>query len=204
LLVRFRPWFVVLAALPVALAACGESDGEGPFGTPRGLSMAPDGRLIVADAGTGDDDGRVLALTLPSLLTDGDLEPSATEVLMEGLPSRGGALRGDGPAGPVAAAVAEDGVACVVISAAEDARGELRCTDGLVVDLAAFEAERNPDGRAVASDPAGVAADGARGWFVSDHAANSVLFIDRAGAITVVAVFAGIEGLPDEAHPLGL
>ena len=197
---------VVAAVLAVALvSACGSGDESSPFDAPRGLSLAPDGRLIVADAGTGEDDGRVLAVTLASPLEDGPLDAADAEVLLEDLPSQNVEDRGyTGIAGPAAAAVAEDGVACVAISGADDQPGELRCTDGLDVDLAAFEAERNPDGGAVSSDPAGVAADGLRGWFVADAGANTVLFVGRDASITVVGVFKDIEGLGEAGAPIGL
>lgn len=197
--------FALSAALLVAATACDNDEGGGDFDAPRGMSLAPDGRLIVADAGSGNDDGRVLAITLPSVVADGPLDAADVSVLMDGLPSQNVDDRGyTEVAGPAAAAVAQDDVVCVVIAAAEDQPGELRCSDGLIVDLSAIETERDPDGGGAASDPSGVAADDLRGWFVSDAAGNDVLFVGRDGAVTVVAVFKDIEGLGDSGMPLGL
>lgn len=208
-----RPVTLLILAAAIAIAAavasaCNGSSDEagGPFGSPRGISLSPAGdALIVADAGSGRDDGRVLSVALPAGQSGALTADTAVEVLMEGLPSR----RADdrpytGIAGPAAAAMAEDGVVCVVISSAGGQPGELRCSDGLTVDLSAFEAGRNPDGGAIASDPAGIAADATRGWFVADAAANAVLFVDRSGTITVVAIFDAVEGLGGEATPVGL
>jgi hypothetical protein len=198
---------LTLAAVLLPFAACSDGGSDrGTLGTPRGLFLAPDGRVIVADAGSGEDDGRVLAITLPGVVEDGPLEPANIEVLLDGLSSSDVDGRGYGDiAGPSSAVVAEDGVVCAAIGdGGEDRPGRLVCSDGLDIDLAAFERERNPDGGAIASDPFGVAADGLRGWFVSDIAANTVLFVDRDGSITVVAVFKDIEGVAADGMPAGL
>ncbi len=192
-----------LCSLLLAACASGANDSIGRFDAPRTVHLAPDGRrVIIADLGTGHDDGRVLAI---------NPDTRASEVLMKGLPStRKSGQRYADLAGPSGAAMAADGTVCTVIGDADrPGRGfnTLRCTDGLVVDLKAFEASQNPDGLEVASNPFDVIWDGRNGWLISDAAANTVLAIDRKGAILVIGVFAGrnfaLEGLP-EGVPSGL
>lgn len=198
-----------LFAAVLFLASCSSRDdgSAGNLRAPRGISLSPDGAtVLVADAGTGKDDGQVISFAVPSADATGDYRPGGAEVIFKDLPSRKVDDRGYATvAGPSSAAMAPDGVICVVIGdGGEEQPGELRCTDGLKVDLAAVERERNPDRGSIASDPFGIAADVDRGWFVSDLRANSVLFIDRAGEVTVVAVFKDIEGLPPDGQPAGL
>lgn len=206
---RLKAVVAALAGVAVALSGCSDRGGDDGdvFRAPRGVSLSPDGgTVLVADAGSGKDDGRVISFAVPPADTAGDYEPAMTTVVLKDLPSR----KVDGRdytaiAGPSAAAMAPDGVVCVVISdGGEKQPGELRCTDGLTVDLAAVERERNPDKGEVASDPFGIAADVDRGWFVSDLRGNSVLFIDRSGDVTVVAVFKDIQGLRSDGQPAGL
>ncbi|MGI8927283.1 MAG: ScyD/ScyE family protein [Tepidiformaceae bacterium] len=196
-----RAWLAVLAVM-VAFGAPGcartEPYLEG-FHAPRGLRLAPDGRLLVTDLGTGNDDGRVVAV---------DFATKTQEVLLEGLPStRGSGQAHADLAGPSGAAMAPDGTLCVVIGdAAREGAGfaTLRCSDGLEVDLEAFERERNPDGLAFESNPYDVAWDGADGWYVSDAAANSVLRVGRDGLVTVLAAFPQVPGGRGEGVPTGL
>lgn len=196
-----------LFALAVVVAGCGSSSGESALNAPRGVSLSPDGMtMLVVDAGTGKDDGKVVSFPVPAAGKTGDFKPVGTKVVFKDLPSQ--KMKDEGyatVAGPSAAAMAPDGVVCVVIGDGGEAQpGELRCTDGLKVDLTAVERDRNPDKGPVVSDPFGIAADADGGWFVSDLRANSVLFIDRAGEVTVVAVFKDIEGLPSNGQPAGV
>jgi hypothetical protein len=80
----------------------------------------------------------------------------------------------------------------------------LRCTDGLVVDLKAFQAKSR-----LPSNPYDVVSDGGQGWYVSDAAANNVLHVDRAGEVMVVAHFpnlaaTGLGGRDGQGVPTGL
>jgi hypothetical protein len=166
------------------------------------VRLAPDGRLLVTDLGTGRSDGRVVAV---------DLAAGRREVLLDRLPStrRSGQQHAD-LAGPSGAAMAPDGTVCVVIGDATRPRAgfsTLRCSDGLVADLEAYEQAANPDGRELASNPYDVAWDGGDGWYVSDAAANAVLHVDRAGRIRTVAVVASMApfgGRPAQGVPTGL
>lgn len=189
---------VVLVALVALLGSGGDHEWDGSlravddplagFSHPRTVHFAPDGRLLVTDVGTGNDDGRVVAV---------DLERKTQEVLMRDLPSASvtGQVVG-GIAGPSAAAMSPDGTLCVVTGDGPEGRGfaEMRCTNGFRVDLAAYERANNPEGRDARSDPFDVVAAGDRGWYVSDAAANVVLRVGATGTIGVVGVFDSVAG----------
>jgi hypothetical protein len=191
--------------LAAAVAGCtrpGPDDPLGGFVAPRGVRLAPDGRLLVTDQGTGKGDGRVVAV---------DLAAGRQQVLLDRLPStRGSGQQHADLAGPSGAAMAADGTVCVVVGdATREGAGfsTLRCTSGLVADLEAYERTVNPDGRELASNPYDVAWDGRDGWYVSDAAANAVLHVDRAGRIRTVAVLASMApfgGRPAQGVPTGL
>jgi hypothetical protein len=132
-------------------------------------------------------------------------------VLLDRLPStRGSGQQHADLAGPSGAAMAADGTVCAAIGdATRQGAGfsTLRCSDGLVADLEAFERAANPDGRELASNPYDVVWDGRDGWYVSDAAANAVLHVDRAGRIRTVAVVADmgpLGGRPVQGVPTGL
>ena len=194
--------FAGLLVAAIGLVAC-EPAGDpafADFNAPRIVHLTPDGRILVTDLGSGADDGRVVAV---------DLADGSQEVLLDDLPSTSDSgQRYADLAGPSGAAVAPDGTVCVVMGdAAGDAYGTLRCTDGLSVDLAEFERDANPDGDEIASNPYDIAADGDRGWYVTDAAANAILHIERGGQIEVVASFASLEPITGEvtdAVPTGI
>ena len=190
------------ACLLVAAAGCAPPDPLGGFDAPRAVHLAPDGRLLVTDQGTGDDDGKVVAV---------DLAAGRRTVLLDRLPStRGSGQQHADLAGPSGAAMAADGTVCAVIGdATREGAGfsTLRCSDGLVTDLEAYERAANPDRRELASNPYDVAWDGDGGWYVSDAAANTVLHVDRSGRIRTVAVVASMApfgGRPVQGVPTGL
>jgi hypothetical protein len=191
------------ASLLVAAAAgCARPDPLAGFEAPRAVHLAPDGRLLVTDQGTGAGDGKVVAV---------DLAARRRTVLLDQLPStRGSGQQHADLAGPSGAAMAADGTVCAVIGdATREGAGfsTLRCSNGLVADLEAYERAANPDGRELASNPYDVAWDGRGGWYVSDAAANAVLHVDRAGRIRTVAVVASMGpfgGRPVQGVPTGL
>jgi hypothetical protein len=190
------------ACLLAAMAGCDRPDPLGGFAAPRGLHLAPDGRLLVTDQGTGKGDGRVVAV---------DLATGRRRVLLDRLPSvRGSGQQHADLAGPSAAAMAADGTVCTVIGDATRERAgfsTLRCTDGLVADLEAYAQTAVPDGRERASNPYDVAWDGQQGWYVTDAAANAVLHVDRSGRIRTVAALASMApfgGRPTQGVPTGL
>jgi glucose/arabinose dehydrogenase len=190
------------ACLLAALTSCGRPDPLAGFEAPRAVHLAPDGRLLVTDQGTGAGDGKVVAV---------DLAARRRTVLLDQLPStRGSGQQHADLAGPSGAAMAADGTVCAVIGdATREGAGfsTLRCSNGLVADLEAYEQAANPDGRELASNPYDVAWDGRDGWYVSDAAANAVLHVDRAGRIRTVAVVASMGpfgGRPVQGVPTGL
>jgi len=188
--------------LVAAAAGCARPDPLAGFEAPRAVHLAPDGRLLVTDQGTGAGDGKVVAV---------DLAARRRTVLLDQLPStRGSGQQHADLAGPSGAAMAADGTVCAVIGdATREGAGfsTLRCSNGLVADLEAYERAANPDGRELASNPYDVAWDGRGGWYVSDAAANAVLHVDRAGRIRTVAVVASMGpfgGRPVQGVPTGL
>ncbi|MGE3073548.1 MAG: ScyD/ScyE family protein [Dehalococcoidia bacterium] len=203
---RFPAWFpiaVVLvagalgAALGMLLGWLGDdSNAFGHFDKARSVHVAPDGRLIIADLGTGKDDGRVVAVR----------RGEAQEVLMSNLPStRNSGQAHSDLAGPSGAATNAAGVSCVVVGdGPRSGFGTMQCTNGLVVDLKAFERTNNPDGRAVESNPFDIVSDGADGWVVSDAAANDVLHVSANGQVTVLGVFWPQDSGQPEGVPTGL
>ena len=195
---RVRP---AVAALLLAAAICGCSSA-GPLGeykAARTLHLAPDGRLIVTDLGSGKHDGTVVAV---------DVAGGRQTVLMRDLPSTGASGQSHADlAGPSGAAMAADGTVCAAIGDATTRNAgfaTLRCTNGLVVDLEVFQARSR-----LPSNPYDVVSDGGEGWYVSDAAANNVLHVDRAGKVAVVARFPSLaaSGLGDrdgQGVPTGL
>ncbi len=188
---------VVGGLLGIGLGWLGEDSGEfGHFDNARSVHVAPDGRLIIADLGTGHDDGRVVAVR----------PGGPQEVLMDKLPStRNSGQAHSDLAGPSGAAMNALGVACVVIGDGPTVGyGTMQCSDGLMVDIKAFERENNPDGRAAESNPYDIVSDGADGWIVSDAAANDVLHVSAMGQVTVLGVFWPQDSGQPEGVPTGL
>ncbi|HJP40167.1 MAG TPA: hypothetical protein QGF35_00460 [Dehalococcoidia bacterium] len=200
---------VAVLAIGLLAAACSSSDEEElPDGwafngllQPRAIHLTQDGRIVVAEAGTGLNDGRVSVV---------DPDGNGREVVIEGLPSVSGAGEPWGDvAGAAGAAMAPDGTVCVVIGIPEplpEAIGELRCTDGLTVDLKAWEEANDPDEFGPASRLFDIVAEGDAGWWVSDAAGNTVLHIDRAGEVVLGGLFPsfGTFDPPMEGRTTGL
>jgi hypothetical protein len=181
--------FVTALLLGAAICGCSSAAPLGEYKAARTLHLAPDGRLIVTDLGSGKHDGTVVAV---------DVASGRQTLLMRELPStrNSGQAHAD-LAGPSGAAMAPDGTVCAAIGDATTRNAgfaTLRCTNGLVVDLEAFQARSR-----LPSNPYDVVSDGGDGWFVSDGAANNVLHIDRTGKARVVARFPSLSeiGLGD-------
>jgi hypothetical protein len=104
--------------------------------------------------------------------------------------------------------MAPDGTICVAIGDGPDGEGfnELRCTDGLRVDLLAYERDNNPGGGAIESNPFDVVHGGRFGdWYVTDAGANVVLHVSSEGHITVLGIMNEYVGLGGrEGEPMGL
>ncbi len=167
------------------------------------------GQFLITDLGTGHNDGRVLLV---------DLDAGTQQVLMSGLPSTNNSgQRYASLAGPSGAASAPDGTVCAVIGDGPRDKGPydtVICTNPLgkchapcqsqLADLKQFEQDHNPDGLAVESNPYDIVSDGAGGWFVSDAAANDVVFIDKDGNLSSVIAVPTCCGDQRQGVPTGL
>lgn len=154
------------------------------FGFIQGLAAAPNGDILVADLTTG------------IFSSDGDVEvelPGVTDLSPIGRRSLWATV------GP------DDGE-----STFED-RGQAlyRTSRGgsrLIANLFAFEADQNPDGSGIDSNPYDVYSLGGQSTLVVDAAGNDLLRVDNQGNVEVVAVFPlgepdPVFGIPPEAVP---
>jgi len=171
-----------LAALLIAPAAAQQEAKQDatipsfPFTTPVfGLADAPDGSLLVADSGAGIVELRKgkgsLVAELPAVT---DIAPIGRGVMF--------AATGGNPEGPNP----------------PTARKLYRVSRGSIqeiADLGAFEAEVNPDGGAIDSNPFDVAQLKGGSVLVADAAANALLIVTQKGDVDWVAT------LPDEVVP---
>jgi hypothetical protein len=173
-----------MVVILMALGGCATGSPFGEYAAARTVRLAPDGRLVVTDLGSGNNDGTVVAV---------DVASRRRTTLLDGLPSTSDSGQGHADlAGPSGADVAADGTVCAVIGDAPTKPGAgfgtLRCSSGLIVDIHAFQARRK-----LPSNPYDVVWDGQAGWYVSDGAANNVLHVDPAGTVAVVASFPSLE-----------
>lgn len=136
-----------------------------------GLATAPNGDVLVADAGAGvvAFDGTVGVMEVPL--------PGVTDV---GPIGRGTAWATRGAMGDPTTSV---GQALFRVS-----KGTVR----LVADLYAFEAAHDPDGAGVDSNPFDVQSLGGGSALVVDSGGNTLLRVSNQGAVEVLAIF------PDE------
>jgi hypothetical protein len=197
--VSLRIGSVLAVLLAAAIGGCSSIGRLGEYRAARTLHLAPDGRLIVTDLGSGRNDGTVVAVEVAS---------GRQTVLMRDLPStrHSGQAHAD-LAGPSGAAMAADGTVCAAIGDATTPNAgfaALRCTSGLTVDLEAFQASNK-----LPSNPYDVVSDGGKGWYVSDGAANNVVHVDLNGKVTIVAYIpdlaaSGLGGRHGQSVPAGL
>jgi hypothetical protein len=188
-------WLVVATAAIAALGvgmAWSEFSESSPVATnlssPRGLSTAPNGALVVTEQGTG----RILEI-------DGS---GRVSVLVDGIV---GATTGAGPEGTDAAGVSAARYidrTLFYITGEFDADGEAgyqtlyRLDAGgpvAVADFFAYEQANNTDGEfqpeELLSNPYDLVASPGGGILVSDSGANAVLHVDDSGEITPFAIF---------------
>ena len=239
------PTYVLMLALVFLIAACSQPDaalvdGVERVGTasyqappmpfaeglanPRGIVVAPNGAVYVAEAGVGGDgtcfegpEGEV-CFGLSGALTR--IDGNGQTRIIEGLPSLADE-NGMFATGPHGVSVLGTGNIFLTTGLGADpaVREDLYPDSGLgtlwrgnhargtvraVADLAAFEAAENPDGDLVDSNPYGLDAVPG-GQVVADAGGNSLLFVDAAGRIETLAVFAATEVLapPDSGLPEG-
>jgi sugar lactone lactonase YvrE len=207
---------VLLAALAVPVSAQDaqiEIVAEGLV-APRGVTIAPDGSIYVAEAGSGGETcmpgprGGDMCMGPSGGVTR--VADGTSSRVIEGLPSAGAAPEFGGIS---SVAVNDDGSLVLVMNLGADPAvregfpPELATSGWLVnaaadgtltpwVDVAAFEAANDPDkdvGGLVDSNPYGIAPV-EDGYVVADAGGNDLLHVAADGTVSVVAVF------PPETH----
>jgi DNA-binding beta-propeller fold protein YncE len=182
---------------------------------PRGLAIASDGSLLVAEAGQAGDlcpeggGGFCLGTTgSVARISDGTVER-----IVEGLPSAGG---GSDTVGVSDIALIDDEHFYLIVNAGGDPAGrqfmppELATMgwlmrgsgDGIVesvADVAGFETSDDPDaefsGGVPDANPYSVAISADGGVVVADAAMNALVAVDDAGAVSLMALFPPREHL---------
>lgn len=219
LLFRFLAPVLLVATLLVPASAAAQGNGTvfaRGLNAPRGMAWDPvTNMLLVADAGTGGDidvdtpigpaklgmTGRIVAFDRNGRLS----------VVVPGLPSvaaRGGAeITG-------VHGLALEGRHLHYVT---DGHGPFEAGFGglyqydldtkestTIANLAGFEAENNPDGYQVDSNPYSVAIGPDESFYVADAGANDILWVDHDGNIIALGVIPGVASpLPSpERHGL--
>lgn len=214
-------WSILLllsSFVPVgaAMARGGTSRGEGTvvatgLANPRGVAVADDGRLYVAEAGLGGDE----KITAPAPFGPSKrgnsgrvtrVAPDGTKTTVaSGLPSTAlGGFEVVGPAGLASANGAlwlANGVTDRGIPPRANEAAVLRIdpnggTVSRVTSFTAFERSQNPDGLGIESDPFGVDAGGNGSLYVADAGGNSLYRVNpNTGRFSLVTVFDGLPGM---------
>ena len=218
-----------VACSAAGTAAAQELDvvAEG-LSNPRGMTFGPDGRLYVAESGRGGDGACVgspeeegeQCYGATGAISRVNVNNGRRRALIAGLPSvapQEGEEAGSGATGPqdvsfrggrayfvtglggnlqTRAQLGRAGKRFGVLWTLSK-RGKL----AKVVDLARYEARKNPDGGEIDSNPYSVDAHGRR-LFVTDAGGNDLLSVGRRGGVATLAVFPGGEapappGIPD-------
>jgi len=191
---------VVAAPPPLTVVAAG-------LNNPRGLAIASDGTVYVAEAGAGGVGPCVKGENGPTCF---GLSGSVVRIrngrwqrIQRGLPSVA-AAGGMSASGPSDITVAPDGSLNVTMQGVDmqtphtfgPSGGALQHlmhvnpdgTRRAVADLYAYEKAANPDSREINSDPYALVTQSA-GEVVADAAANDVLSVDGMGRVSTLAVF---------------
>lgn len=210
---------LVVSAAAVLLCAANAHAGyvgavhASNLNNPRGLAFGPDGALYVAEAGVASGDGPTTEVrgVTNTLTQSGSVTRVANGTqtrVQTGLAS----LYGADVSGPNDVSFDANGTRYVTVGAGIDPRvrqtdlgtaglqlGTLNSTKGSV-DVANFEATRNPAGGPVDSNPwRSVAING--GMLVTDAGANALLKVADDGTISLVASFAPVPVSP---NPFGI
>lgn len=208
----------ILLIVTSSFAVAVRTEAQAPFevvasglDNPRGLAFAPNGTLYVVEAGRGGD-----GVCQPNPAGEGDvcfgLSGAITQVrnghqtrVVTGLPSHADPA-GFGATGPHDLALRGDNIAFVVTGLAgapafRDAFGpdaadlgkllRVRLNKGTwesVVDLVGYEADTDPDGAGVDSNPYAVISLGDR-RIVVDAGGNDLLRVQNKGQVSTLAVF---------------
>lgn len=196
----------------VALSAHGTTVVMTGLNSPRGLDWSPSGALYVAEAGTSEVTGACMPFmegpTLTARCYSGTgsiarLWKGRQERIVTGLPSSV-ILSSGFASGPQAVSFAGGHMLVTFgwgghpdtraqLGAAASASGTLvqmrpSGTWRVVADVAAFEAQANPAGGLVDSNPYGVLAEAGH-TYVADAGGNSLLEVAANGTVTLVATF---------------
>jgi sugar lactone lactonase YvrE len=213
---------LIVTALTINLLPTGTSSAKAESGTivadslanPRGIAIADDGTLYVAEAGlSGSEQFTPSPYPLSTRGTSGQVTKiapgGAKSVVASGIPSL--SLGGNGNAfvlGPGGLILANGALWLAVgampagIAIPANAAAVLRIDpqSGMttkVADLAAFERANNPDTFEITSDPYGVLLANDGNLYVADAGANDLVRVNpQTGRASLVAVFAGIPA-PD-------
>ena len=175
---------------------------------PRGVTIAQDGSIYVAEAGAGGtgkcvDSPEGGTTCFGSSGAIAKIANGQASALVSGLPSTAD-QQGMFAGGPASVSAKDGSVVAVIqgMGTPEDnaqfgdagklfghlikITGPNQYTD--IADLAAYEAQNNPDGAQIDSDPYAVLNLGDK-YIVADAAANDLLQVDANGNITTLAVF---------------
>ena len=198
-----------VAATPVAPLPPGAVVVAAGLANPRGVTVAEDGSVYVAEAGLGGEEPFESPAFGPSTrgatgLVSRISPDGSKSTVASGLPSFAlGGVEVLGPAGIVAV----DGTLYLTNShfvpgveprpndaavlRIDPASGEV----STVADLGAFERANNPDGFILESDPYGIARGDDGALYVADAGANALYRVDpAAGDLALVTVFPGLPG----------
>jgi hypothetical protein len=208
---------LALAALLPARSAAAHSDNSDKspevvasgLDNPRGLDVSPWGTVYVTEAGRGGDGP---CFTGEMGTTCAGASGAVTQIrhgdqrrVLDGLPSLASQPEGNEAIGPSDISLRWRGGAYLTVGLGQDPAvrselGELGPAFGLlykisssgdlraVADIAAYEADANPDGGEEDSNPNSVT----QAWgriYVVDAGGNSLLRVRRSGEISTVAVF---------------
>lgn len=193
----------VLPAVPAADAQTSMTVVASGLNTPRGLTFGPDGKLYVAEAGTGGDEpsdwvppfrsarigtsGRIVRIdgndktAIASGLQSIALGPAREVVGVDDLAFMGPTLYAlVGQANPLPGGRE---TFSLLVKVGMDGKVET------VADLGKFERENNPDQTVPDSNPFGIAIGPDGNIYVADAGGNDVLKVTPSGQISVAAVW---------------
>jgi len=203
---------MLLAVLPTAVSAHPKMASgtitviAKGLNNPRGLAIAADGSIYVAEAGSGGKGPCVKGESGPTCfgLTGAiaRIHQGKVSRIVTGLPSVAGS-NGSESSGPFDLTVAADGSMNLTIQGVDRAtpqsfgkagallqhlvRVEVGGTPHAIANLYSYETVNNPDGREINSDPCALVTQGTR-EIVADAAANDLLAVDATGNVSTLAV----------------
>jgi hypothetical protein len=225
LLVRIAALVALLALIAVPLGAAADDEySVMPYATglhhPRGLTIDPDGNLVVTNVGTANDDGSIWRLQDldGNMMADNgaEMKPLATnlpstyfdETTGEILGSSDAAYGADGTLYAVTGAQPADIYSRTYFSlwssaAPNDSTNSLR-TINPYAQFGEYELANNPAGGPIDSDPYSLKVMDDGTVFVNDAGGNDTLMVTPDGTITTYAVYPPIEVPADIAAMYGV